>query len=526
MLIKVIKTRVGMFKQVLPALMVLALVASVAFVNANAEPVDGVDYSEDIEIIETDPDDPYVSAPLVEGDEFSEFTKPVREMQINILRIESGWDSQTEGLPEPLADVENKEDYYYVQPLFKSGIIGIEGSVYTDKITIYLDDMSYQEAIEQKIYDGLTADEIASIPEGLLNFATPENDAHISELTDALDAVDEKSDQVQEFADEHLLLKDPEPIMFGVDAKTGTVEIELDKDAPQYQEAKFEQLEGEFVSVEGGETSFSAVAISFSSGTAHRILTAGNERNYNTSPFKGGAGIKRSDGVGCTSGFIVKGNGTGTWYSTTAAHCTEDPTTANYRNNIGFTSLQNTSSHGISAGADNRLKTNGWHYDVVRLKNSAYTPYIYTSGSTANKDNYTSTRKVTGAGDPSPGGIYCASGSYTGSNCTARLDSIVSTCLSDFGVSVCGLSVLNSTESVTSSSSTAAKEKAQLCTNGDSGGPVYTRNVSENRSNIKGTIVACSNNLNYGSSTGGSTVYVQMYSHIATFLTSTVVVAS
>jgi hypothetical protein len=265
---KILKAKNGVFILALPALIVLVVAVYVSSANSSVNDVQSAKSASqedvkiaksatngagDIEIIETDPDDPYVAAPLVDGDEFSEFTKPVREMQINILRIESGWDSQTKGLPEPLAGVKNKEHYYDVQPLFKSGIIGIDGSVYTGKIVIYLDDLSYKEPIAQKVYNGLTAEEIASIPDGLLTFSLPENGAHISDLADALDAVEEKDAEIQEIASKNAHLQEPASYMFGVDAKSCTVKVSISKDAPAYQKEGFEQLKGRFITIEEDE---------------------------------------------------------------------------------------------------------------------------------------------------------------------------------------------------------------------------------------------------------------------------------
>jgi hypothetical protein len=120
-------------------------------------------------------------------------------------------------------------------------------------------------------------------------------------------------------------------------------------------------------------------------------------RNSDTSPFWGGGLIIRGNST-CSAGFSAKA-GTAQ-VMVTAKHC-------------GTVDSSWTSGANVAFGKISKHATNS--VDAAYIKDKSYAGKIFTGGTTSN-----SSKAVSGAGDPTIGNTYCASGQNTGWTCTHK----------------------------------------------------------------------------------------------------------
>lgn len=127
---------------------------------------------------------------------------------------------------------------------------------------------------------------------------------------------------------------------------------------------------------------------------------------------------------------------------------------------------------------------------MARLRDSTYTNAMYTDG----YDPY-AVRAVVGAGDGSINQALC----FSGANSLSRCNGLVR----DLSKRVCFQD--GCTDNLAEFRNTVY---SPFCNDGDSGSPVYNRNESNNRANVKGILIGGS----------GSTCWYHKYSTINSHL--------
>ncbi len=198
-------------------------------------------------------------------------------------------------------------------------------------------------------------------------------------------------------------------------------------------------------------------------------------RTNSSSPHRGGLRMSHFSGELCTNGFSVKGKTTGTVYSLTAGHCGANGSAWYATNFVGNL-----------AG-----KANFPARDMARLKNSSYQTWIETDGG----DDYDE-RRIVSAANGTVSSKVCLSGAITKSKCNVEIISYSNTMCDSFG---CTTGLVKGT-----------RNGDHLVVKGDSGGPVYYRNPSNQRASARGTIV--------GGESWGTVVYWHAWTTISNHL--------
>ncbi|MGH1564645.1 hypothetical protein [Mumia sp. DW29H23] len=254
-----------------------------------------------------------------------------------------------------------------------------------------------------------------------------------------------------------------------LDPELEAVVVDVASEAPDSAAAR---LDVQAAPVEGVPAG--AVVVRYS-GDAGR-----SSRTADTAPHWGGARIS-SGSSNCSSGFTVKSKTSSTRYSVTAGHCGGNGTSW-YSGAYYF---------GQTSGRSNYPE-----YDQARLAGSTYSGSIYTDG----LDNF-DVRTVTGANDGAVGDNVCASGAVTKSVCGIEITSLSATFCDDPDVaSTCSTYLMRGRRS----------DDRVIARNGDSGGPVYQRNLTEARASIRAMVIA------YDMS--GVRMYAERYASISSHL--------
>jgi hypothetical protein len=103
----------------------------------------------------------------------------------NIHDVMSGEECQIAGLRNPLESIPSGE-FPDDNRFYAAGIIDSTGTHPKDgKVTFYLENLDDAERIYARFLIGLTADEIASLPDDVIAFTTPETNATVLDLLNA-----------------------------------------------------------------------------------------------------------------------------------------------------------------------------------------------------------------------------------------------------------------------------------------------------------------------------------------------------
>lgn len=331
------------------------------------------------------------------------------------------------------------------------GVIGVTGSP-ADGYTVVVT----QDADVVALVGGLVAD----LPTGARDLLTVRRSARTAaELRAAWEGV-----EAQQWEG------DADPTAgygMDLDPELEAVVVDIASDPPATS-----RLDAQKAPVEGVEPG--AVVVRYSGDAGRTARTA------DTAPHWGGAKIS-SSGASCTSGFTVRGKTTGNRYSVTAGHCGPNGTVWN---SGGY-------AFGQTAGRSGYPE-----YDQARIAGSTYSNSIYTDGI----DNF-DVRTVTGANDGAVGDTVCVSGAVTRSICGITIKSLSATyCDDPSRPATCSTYLMRGRRS----------DDRVIARKGDSGAPVYQRNVTKSRASIRGMVIAYD--------MGGSRLYAERYASISNHL--------
>jgi hypothetical protein len=167
-----------------------------------------------------------------------------------------------------------------------------------------------------------------------------------------------------------------------------------------------------------------------------------SSRQDDFEPWVAGSRISSPNTNGCTTGYVIRNVFTNQTGLVTAGHCAR----------LGDTVFNNGDPIGTVLY---RTYTNNGP-DFAMIGGQTYEPWAYTG-----PWNSQTGEAIRGAHQAIIGDLLCFDGSYTGENCSARVDA-QNLCLRlNTGITTCGLNRAKSTNNT------------RLGQNGDSGGPVY-----------------------------------------------------